>query len=159
MSSSETTVEQMKEAPHGKIFQNQKFYRLSFKNRDLANAKFQGAALIGCDFSGADLSFANFEGANCWEANFTGAKLYATNFKDAILAKSIMHPKDCFRMTITLCCDTVEQMDIDEKWQTVWLFLSLKMKLPSDDLAQAVIGVIGREKYMQLMHIFENRIA
>src|SRR5271154_5135405 len=134
-------VVQLTEAPLGKNFSNQKIHQKSFKGRDLTNSDFRGAAVIGCDFSNADLSYAKFEGANCWEANFTDAKLYRTNFKDACLAKAIFKPKDCFGVTLTMCCDTFDRMQVDSKWQTVWLFMALMMDLPDKKLEEAIINV------------------
>lgn len=151
-------VKELPAGPVGKKFTNQKFHKMSFANRDLSHADFRGSSVVGCDFTNSDLSYANFEGCNCWEANFTDARLYKTNFKDSILARSIMKPKDCFGMTITLSCDTVDKMVIGEKWETTWIFMALMMELPDKKMETALINTIGPERYLRLRQIFDNRM-
>ena len=143
-----------------KSFYNQKFYRTSFAEQDLSYADFRCASLIECDFSKSNLSYANFEGANCREANFTGSILYRANFKDAALAGSLFEPKDAFGMTITLSCETVDQMKIGKIWWFVWLMLALRMQvpLPEEDMELKIINAIGRERYIGLRQLFERRV-
>lgn len=124
---------------------------------NLQHADFRSTQLMEANFTDMDLSFANFEGANCWGANFTGAKLYRTNFRDAILANSIMAPTDCFGMTITLTCDTVETMQINDKFWYAWLMMALLMKAPNEEAAHRLISVIGEERYIRYMKVFKER--
>ena len=122
-----------------KQFANYKFaHGCSFEGKDLVHADFRGAALVHCNFKGADLSYANLEGANCYGADFTDAKLYKTNFRDATLAKTIMHPRDAFGITLTMTCDTFEGMDVSNKWNVQWFFLTLMMK-QEEAIEKAVI--------------------
>lgn len=144
---------------HGKRFANQKLHRADFRGAELVNADFRGATLSEADFTGADLSYANFEGANCWSSDFTDAKLYHTNFRDAVLARSVMKPRDCFGIVVTMSCDTVEGMEINEKFWYAWLVMALLMKVPTDveNAANRLIEVIGKDRYTRYMQIFKER--
>jgi|SRR5882724_1445532 len=141
-----------------KNFYNGRFYKHDFSGQDLSKANFRSASVIGCNFSNTDLSYANFEGANCRECNFTGTILYRTNFKDAALADAIFEPKDAFGMTITLSCETVDGLKISKLWWFVWLMLSLRMKVPEEDMEFKIINAIGKERYIGLRQLFERRV-
>ena len=136
---------------------NKRYYRDDFRGLNLSGACFRNGTLVECNFSGADLSYANFENANCWGSNFENAVLYRTNFKDAILASTIMKPRDCFGMTVTLTCNTIEKMEISDKFLLYWLFMGSKMTPESQDLANQVIAAIGAENYVKLGKLFRER--
>lgn len=142
----------------GKVsFANQKLHGMDFSGQSLVNCDFRGTTLSEANFTGADLSYANLEGANCWGANFTDAKLYHTNFRDAVLARSIMKPRDCFCVTLTLSCDSVEGMQINDKFWYAWLMMALLMKAPDEAVANRLIDVIGAERYTRYMEVFRER--
>lgn len=138
-------------------FTNQKLHGKDFSNQDLVGADFRGCTLCSCKFVNCDLSYTNFEDANCWGADFTEAKLYRTNFRNAILAKSIMKPRDVFGCCFTLTCDTVEDMEINSKFWYAWLMLALLMKAPDQEAANRLISVIGADRYTRYMQVFKDR--
>lgn len=138
-------------------FANKKLQRADFRGGQLVHADFRGAQLAEADFTGANLRYADFTGANCWGANFTDTDLYRSNMKDCVLANSIMKPKDCFGVTITLSCDTVENMQINEKFWFAWLMMSLLMQPPNQEAADKLIAVIGPERHQRYLSIFRER--
>lgn len=143
----------------GKVsYANQKLGGMDFSGQSLVNCDFRGTTLSEANFKGADLSYANLEGANCWGADFTDAKLYHTNFRDAVLARSIMKPRDCFCVTLTLSCDSVENMQINEKFWYAWLMMALLMKAPDDVAAEKLKEVIGLERYERYIAVFRERV-
>lgn len=136
---------------------NKRFFREDFSGLNLSNADFRHATVLECNFTGTDLSYANFENANCWGSNFQDSNLYRTNMKDAVLASTRMHPRDCFGMTITLTCDTVDKMDINERFWIYWLYMATMMKPPSEEYRIKLVGVIGDEMYAKLQRLFKER--
>ena len=149
----------------GKVFINRKFYDADFSSRDLTHADFRGATLVGCNFDNSNLSYANFEGANCYRSTFRQARCYRTSFKDAVLAETILDPRDFFGATISVSCDTWDRMKIGKMWLASWLFLSTLGDLPQgsngEDMKQEIYGVlnklIGEERVKQLERHFANR--
>lgn len=143
--------------PRGdKKLANKKFNGVSFAGYDLTHVDARCSTFVECDFTGADLSYGNCSGANFWGSNFTDAKLYRTNFADAVLERSIMAPKDCFGMTVTLSCDTVSHMKISEKWLNTWLFMALLMDMDPEK-ENKLIQVVGPERYQKLRQLFALR--
>jgi uncharacterized protein YjbI with pentapeptide repeats len=150
-------------------FSGKKFNRKDFTNQDLKFANFRNASVIECDFSGADLTYANFTGCNCYGSNFTNAIMSRTNLMDANLQRSIMKPKDAFGMTLTMKCESFTDMEIDDTWLKVWLFLPAQMKLPELSEKQIsngektwldkIIILLGEKTYVKFRSIFANRIV
>jgi hypothetical protein len=136
---------------------NKKLHRAAqFRGQNLAHFDFRGATLSEVDFTGSDLSHANFEGANCWAANFTDAVLYKTNLRNAVLARSIMKPTVCFGVTLTISCDTIESMVINDKFWYAWLIVLSMMKAPSVDLGDRLVELIGAERHARYMAVLRD---
>jgi len=157
MSNNERSVVKVYGAQDLKRSANKKYYRENFAGKDLSTADFRNASVLECDFTGATLRYANFENANCYGANFTDADMYRTNMKDAILASSIMCPKDCFGMTITLTCDTVQKMKVNDKILNYWLYMALMMDGPPEQML-LLRASIGEEKVASLERMFKERM-
>src|SRR5712675_605098 len=115
----------------GLDFSNQKFYQRDFSNQNLQYANFRLSTCIECNFSGADLRYANFDSGNCYRSNFTNAIMYRTFMPNCSLQGTIFKPKDCFGITLTWKCETFMDMEVDETWMKVWLFMPSLMKLPT----------------------------
>jgi len=149
-------------------YSGKKFNRKDFSKQDLKYANFRNASLIECNFTEADLTYANFTGANCYGSNFTNAIMSRTNLMDANLQRTIMKPKDAFGMTLTMKCESFTDMEIDDIWLRVWLFLPCQMKLPSLSPKQIgnnekswldkIIILLGEKTYVKYRSIFANRI-
>lgn len=133
-----------------------RYYRADFSGLNLANASFRYATVIECNFTDANLSYANFENANCWGSDFTGANMYRTNMKDAVLASTKFHPRDCFGLTVTLTCDTVDKMDVNDKVWSYWLYMGTMFKTSDEKKAQ-LMSILGEEKYAALERLFKER--
>jgi len=136
---------------------NRKYYREDFSGLDLSNADFRNATVTECNLQNVNLSYANMENANCWGSDFTGAILYRANFKDAVLANTKMHPKDCFGMTLTLTCDAVDRMQVSDKIMTMWLYMATMMKPETEETSSKIIEVIGKEHFEKLQGMFQTR--
>jgi len=142
----------------GKTFYNQKLYGANFIGQDLVHADFRSATLMNANFTDADLSYANFEGANCRGAIFDNCRLYRANFKDAALAGSVFRPKDAFGITLTMACETFDDVQSSGLWYLSMVMLALRMKSPEEGLEEKIISAIGTERYMGLRHIFDRRV-
>jgi hypothetical protein len=87
---------------------------------------------------------------------------YRTNFADARLTNVDFRPKDCFGITLTMCCKTFDGMKVSPLW---WLGLAtfLTMTHPikgasNEDLNEKLIGgVFGAERYAKLRSLFGKR--
>lgn len=144
----------------GKVFINRKFYDADFSGRDLTHSDFRGATLVNCNFDNADLAYANFESANCYKSTFRQSRCYHTNFKDAVLAETIMDPRDMFGLTLSVSCDTFDRMQLGSIWLCAWLFLPTLGEM-SDGMREKVLGVLkdamGEERLKAMERIFANR--
>jgi uncharacterized protein YjbI with pentapeptide repeats len=142
-----------------KVFTNQKYYDEDFSERDLTHADFRGTTLFNCKFDGSDLGYANFEGANCYRSSFKRARLYYTNFRNAVLAETVMEPRDFFAVAITLTCDTFDKMALSHQWKLAWLYQLLLTKPDSlnEKVEKLLIEEIGEERFKSLQRVFRDR--
>lgn len=142
-----------------KKYANGRYYKGDFRGKDLSNADMRGAILIDADFTGADLKYANLNGTKCYGANFTDANIFRTSFQDATLAKSIMKPKSCYGITLTMVCDTVDEMKVNKNLWLSWVYMALMME-PDDpecqEMQRALKTVLGTH-YDALKKIFTDR--
>jgi uncharacterized protein YjbI with pentapeptide repeats len=142
-----------------KTFLNQKFYDEDFSDKDLTHADFRNCTLFNCNFDGSDLTYATFEGANCYKSSFRRTKLYYTNFRNAVLAGTIMHPRDFFGTAITMTCDTFDKMQLSHQYKLVWLYQLLLTESDSlnDKVKTLLIDEIGEDRFKSLERIFRDR--
>ena len=122
----------LKTHPDGKKFANRPLQHADFSEYELCNADFRNAKLQETVFDGSDLTCADFSDANCWGASFRGAKCYKATFKKAILTGCDFDEADIRGITITLGCDTFENVKLPKKWLMCWLFFPLLMDIPED---------------------------
>lgn len=143
-----------------KVFLNRKLYDRDFSNQDLSHADFRGCTLVNCNFDNSDLSYATFEGANCYRSSFRQSKLFHTSFKDAVLAETIMDPRDAFGMTISLSCDAMDKAKIGKNYAAAWLMMLGMMELTPEfkvKLDELVRDLIGEERAQKLQRYFDVR--
>jgi len=140
-----------------KKFSGQRLSRCDFSGQDLQNADFRGAVLTEANFTGADLSFANFEGANCWGACFKDANLRRTNFRDAVLANVDLRARNCFGITLTLSCDSVDETKVSSGLWYAWLMFATMMEPDDEDAKNQLIALIGPERFVKYKAHFRNR--
>jgi hypothetical protein len=125
-------------------YANKPLQRADFSKMDLANADFRNARLQEADFTESDLSRADFTDANLWGACFRKAKLYKAILKRANLAKCDFEGADLRDITITLNCDTFEDLKLPDKWLKCWLFFPLIMDIP-EEMKKKLADIIGSE--------------
>jgi uncharacterized protein YjbI with pentapeptide repeats len=152
----------------GENFSGKKFNGEDFSKRKLAYADFSQCSLIDCKFNDSDCKYANFTGANCYASDFTGTSLYRANMTNACLEKTIFKPRDVFGLTVTLKCETFQNMEVDEDWLECWLMLAAIMKLPKPRKQEGIpekkpwldrfILLLGEERYVRLKAVFNRRI-
>lgn len=130
----------------GKHYANKKYYQRSFKDQDLSNADFRGAHLVECNFNGSDLSYANLTDANCMGSSFVDARMYRINLMRANLAKTTVDPLDLFGATVTLTCDTFEDMKLSPKYRAFWIYLASLFVAPEGEKMK-LREIIGPETY------------
>ena len=140
----------------------QKFYGVDFSGKNLAKKKMRQSLFMSCKFDGADMTEADCEGSEFVGSTFRDTICYRTNFKDAKLAGTIFEPKDAFGMTITLQCQTFNNMKISALWFYAWLIfgsLMTPLKLPAggENLMDGIIAAIGAERYVKLRSMFAKR--
>ena len=140
----------------GRFFANKKFHQEDFSGRDLSNADFRGAQLLECNFNDSNLTGANFTDANCWGSSFIKSKLYKANFTRACLAKCTMDGADCYGMTITLSCDSFEDLTLSDKWVSAWLYFVLMMNVP-ESLKMKLTEIIGEERVKKYDAVLRRR--
>jgi Pentapeptide repeats (9 copies) len=142
-----------------KRFANKKFFGHNFSGMDLTNADFRDTTLIECNFRDSDLSHAVFKGANCYGSDFTDTVMRWTTFERAVLAKTKFAPKQMFGITITLTCDSFDEMEISRTALLYWMFIPTLMKAPEKEMADRVIAAIGEEAYKALSRVFKEQIV
>jgi len=143
-----------------KVFQNRKFYDKDFSSQDLTHADFRGCTLVSCSFDNSDLSYASFDGANCYRSTFRQSKLYHTDFRNAVLAETLMDPRDMFGMTISVSCDTFDKIKLGKIWLAAWLYLPMLADLPVETrnkIEDVLNDLIGPERVKGLERHFSQR--
>lgn len=130
----------------GKHFANKKLRGKNFSKRNLANADFRGAELIEAIFDDCDLTCAKFNGANCWGASFKRAKCYKANFTQTITTHADFDAADMRAVTLTLNCDTFENVKLSKKWLGGLLFLIAIADIPVETQKQ-IAAIIGEEEF------------
>lgn len=151
--------------PHsGEDYSGKKFNGRDFSGKFLQYGNFHGATLLNCNFRDCDLRYANFTGANCYGSDFTNSILSRVNMTDCNLQRTIFKPKDAFGITITMKCETFTDMEIDDTWLKVWLFMPCQMKLPETENGKdkpwldRIILLLGEKTYLKFRQVFANRI-
>lgn len=132
----------------GKKFANRPLRGMDFSKRngkdkeDLCNADFRNAKLIDAVFDDSDCTGADFTDANCNRASFRNCKLYKATFKRSNLAGCDFEGADLRGITITLSCDTFENLRLPSKWLAAWLFFPMIMDIP-EDVKMKLEAIIG----------------
>lgn len=122
-----------------------KYFKQDFSEVDWSSQDLRGREFHLCAFRRADLSYANAEGVNFYGSDFTGARLYHLNAKDAVMAKTIMAPRDALGMTVTLDCNTFDGMEFSRMgWALMGFLLSLA-KAPEKKLQDAIRAALPEE--------------
>jgi len=138
---------------------NQKFFAVSYKERDFSKQDMSGSDFICCNFDDADLT-----DANCSNCDFTGStmrrtKCTRTNFMNSQLG-TIFHPSDCYGMTLTLSCKTFQAMKISKQWWYGWLYFAMQMTPELEkgkDLRDNLRAMIGTDRFARLKEMFRTR--
>ena len=136
----------------------QKFFRKDFSGQDLSGQDLSHSDFICCKFDDADLSR-----ANCSHSNFTGASLRNTkctftDFAHSCLA-CVFEPSDAYGITLTMHCNTFDQMRISKMWWYGFMFFATMMKVEKDPkLHTALKQFIGDDYYEKLQRLFKRTI-
>lgn len=144
----------------GLDFRNKSFYDADFSKRDLRKADFRGATLHNCSFDNSDLSYADFSSADCYKSTFRMVKLRCVNFAHANLCSTVMDPRDLYGTTITIHCNSVQQVRMGRMWVAGWLQYLLMADI--DEQTKAEIRAIaekqvGAERFKVMQKIFCSR--
>lgn len=144
-------------AEGSRFFRGMKLPGVDFSGRDLRNSDFRSASLIGANFSNCILRGSNFEGANCQSAIFSGADCHRVNFKDTCLAGAKMDAKDMYGVTITLECKSFDGLKLSPGWWYGWLFYAYLMDAPTKDAEEALVEMLGPERFRVLRTQYARR--
>jgi uncharacterized protein YjbI with pentapeptide repeats len=144
-----------------------------FSGKDLAGSEFEGADLYCASFDSANLTGAVF--LNCFaaeasfkQANCAGLRAIKTNFyrsdfsgadlSDALLWKCVLASADLRgatlrRLTMTLDCNSYEELRLDRSASTELAYLFGRARTPH---RQGWLDVLGEHDLARLAHVFEH---
>jgi uncharacterized protein YjbI with pentapeptide repeats len=143
-----------------KNFKGQKFYDHDFSNQDLRKADMRRATFIDCNFDNADMTYADCEGSNFYRSSFKNTKLYYASFKNASLAEIKFYPQNAFGLTISLDCNSFDNVEISAHYLAAWMYDISTMKVPEEirqDIYAICRKLIGAEKFERLAKLIEDR--
>lgn len=132
-----------------------------FSDRDFKGAKLNNSIFHYCKFDRSTLEDANCEFVDFTGSTFQDTNLRCCNMKDAVLAGTLFHPRDCMGITLTLKCDTFRGVRISQLWWMGFLIFASMMvpdKYPiTEPLHDKLIAMIGAERYVKLRALFQRR--
>lgn len=146
---------------------------LDFSEMDLAETLFDGADLYRASFAGADLTGAlfvscfaaetDFQRANCsrlravhsnfYRADFRGADLSDALLWNCVLAGADLRSASLRRVTLTLDCNSFEEIHMDRTTSAELAYLFGRARTPH---RAGWLNVIGERDLARLARLFER---
>ena len=132
-----------------------------FQNANLYRASFAGANLEGAKFLECFAAEANFEGAHCWDLGAERTSFYRASFRRAdlsgallwrcVLAGGDFRGANLKRVTVTLDCNTFEDILLDRSVSAELAYLFGRARSP---LARRWLDVLGERNLTWLERVF-----
>jgi len=144
-----------------KDFSDQDLARVHFRDADLYQASFAGSNLEAAVFENCFAAEATFQKANCaglcalhtnfYRASFAGANLRNALLRNCVLAGADLRAADLRRVSLTLDCNSFEELQIDCATSAELAYLFGRARSPH---RQRWLDVVGDRHLPRLEHIF-----
>jgi len=145
----------------GKDFSGMDFAGMVFEGADLYRASFAGANLTGASFLdcfAAEADFTHVNGSqirairsNFYRSNFGGADLSEALLWNCVLAGADLRGATVRRVTITLDCNSYEELRLDRSASAELAYLFGRARTPH---RQGWLDVLGERDLARLKHVF-----
>jgi uncharacterized protein YjbI with pentapeptide repeats len=132
-----------------------------FHRADLYRARFDGAQLAGASFQGCFAAETSFRGSRCaglravqtnfYRACFQGADLDGALLWNCVLAGANLRGSRLKRLTVTLDCNSFEQVELDSAASAELAYLFGRARSP---LARRWLEILGERNLSWLDRIF-----
>lgn len=134
-----------------------------FREADLFQARFDGAQLNRAVFAGCFAAEASFTGADCSRLQATGSNFYRSCFRevdlsdslfwDCVLAGADLRDARVQRITLTLDCNSMEEIRLSRTASTKLAYLFGRARTPH---RQKWLDIIGSHDLVLLERLFKR---
>jgi uncharacterized protein YjbI with pentapeptide repeats len=134
-----------------------------FREADLCRASFAGANLADAMFLDCFVAEANFENANGWGLQATESNFYRANFRGAVLREAIflrcvlaaanLRGADLKHLTVTLDCNSFEDVRLDRGAAAELAYLFSRAQAPQ---RERWLEICGERDLARLDRIFQQ---
>lgn len=149
--------------PRSQDFSGKDLAGTVFEGVDLYRASFDGAILTGATFLNCFAAEASFKQANCAhlraiKTNFYRAGFNGTDLSDAllwscVLAGANLRGATLRRLTLTLDCNSFEELHLDRSASAELAYLFGRARSPH---RQGWLDILGERDLARLAHVFER---
>ena len=137
----------------GAVFEAADLYRTSFTGANLAGASFVNCFAAEADFQLADCKLLSALQSNFYRSNFGGADLSEALLWNCVLASADLRGATLRRATLTLDCNSFEELRLDRTASAELAYLFGRARTPH---RAGWLKVIGERDLARLARIFER---
>ncbi len=147
----------------GKDFSGMNLAGTVFEGADLYRASFDGANLTGVTFLNCFAAEASFKQANCAHLHATKTNFYRASFRNAdlsdallwscVLAGADLRGAKLRRLTVTLDCNSFEELRLDRSSSAELAYLFGRARTPH---RQGWLEIVGERDLSRLAQVFER---
>lgn len=131
-------------------------YNCNFSKSNFNFVSFRGAHFKSCDFYACTFKYAEFIGSNLKGSSFKEAIFENTIF-ESVNVEAVDFTDAEFKNTIFLGCDIGKLKSIDIKNPEVRIFNDMPILEISDNLNNAIKGLMEKNKYVKAARILDNK--
>lgn len=137
----------------GIVFEGADLYRTTFDGANLSGASFVNCFVAEASFQQADCSNLQAIHTNFYRANFGGADLSDALLKDCVLAAADLRGARLRRVTLTLDCNSFEELRLDHSACAELAYLFGRAKSPH---RHRWLALLPGRRQAQLARVFQH---
>ena len=137
----------------GLVFEGADLYRASFAGANLTGASFLDCFAAEADFGHADCAQIRAIRSNFYRSNFGGADLSEALLLNCVFAAADLRGADLRRVTLTLDCNSFEEIRLDRSASAELAYLFARARTPH---RAGWLNIIGERDLARLARVFER---
>ena len=137
----------------GIVFEGADLYRASFAGANLTGASFLDCFAAEADFRHADCPQICAIRSNFYRSNFGGADLSEALLLNCVFAAADLRGANLRRVTLTLDCNSFEEIRLDRSASAELAFLFARARTPH---RAGWLNIIGERDLARLARVFER---
>ena len=137
----------------GRVFEGADFYRVSFDGANLSGAVFVNCFAAEASFKQAHCANLQAIKTNFYRSDFSGAELSDALLWNCVLAGADLRGATLRRVTITLDCNSYEELRLDRSASAELAYLFGRARTPH---RKGWLDVLGEHDLARLARVFEH---